>query len=110
MVWSVNLSSQVPKEYNADHMRRHRDDPQEPTLNAGENFARARRSANSNWMAWLGALYTFAVLLLVFLARPIGSLLGLPPTLEFVVLELAVWMVPPLVAVWAVYRYLQSGE
>jgi hypothetical protein len=61
-------------------------------------------------MAWLGALYTFAVLFLVFLARPIGSLLGLPPTLEIIVLELTVWMVPPLVAVWAVYRYPRSGK
>ena len=89
-------------------MRKHRDDPDEPTLNAGENFSRATRAISSSWVVWPGTVYTFVAMYLVFRFRPIGSLLGLPPALEWLVLELAVWIVLPFAVVLFVRHRLTS--
>ena len=97
-------------------MREHRDDPKKPSLNIGENYARAERAVASSWLVWLGCLYVPFGVYLAFGVGPIISLLGISPEsrpnlyLFALLSEIVVWIGLPFAAALGVYYKLTGNK
>lgn len=87
-------------------MRRHRDDPKEPTLSVGENYARAEQLVASSWIYWISIFYFPVGIYLAFGVHPLRTLFGWPPLGLLVVLEMFVWIAAPLIAGMALHCWL----